>query len=310
VDGDCCSAAGVQEESRFGFTQTSDGYILSRDTANECDLSGVNHCDDGLDNDGDGLYDAEDPECATLTETLRQALVGTDPTVRESVRTGSNVVIKHQNADGTDVAPSDFWMLGECDAGTCACPDTLTGYDPLKPGSTHASAADLPRPNDPNLPPLSRPACQVAGRACTTDLDCEPAQYPGKASHAGICGHNLQLKREGIFEGNIVARGNARFGRAYIFARTLGDIGAGFFCDGCVLNPVRNHKNAPFPFPSSSTVSRGGRARVCVSRRGPSRASPTRTATPPATCARRVRKSTSTPTTRTIRTISTTRTSC
>jgi uncharacterized repeat protein (TIGR01451 family) len=245
LDGDCCSAAGVQEESRFGFVPDSPGYVSSRATA--CTISGANHCEDGLDNDGDGLIDAEDPECATLNETLRHVLLGNDPGARNSVRTGSSTVVRHQNADGTAVDPSEFWMPGFCDGGTCGCPDTLTGYDPNSPGNTHSTSADQVSPNDPNFPSLPRPACQMQGESCSTDRDCEPSQYPGAASHAGVCGYNIQLKREGVFEGNVVTRANSRLGRAFIFARSLGDIGGQFFCDGCVLNPTRNVKRAPQP---------------------------------------------------------------
>lgn len=245
LDGDCCSAAGVQEESRFGFATNSPGDVSSRATA--CAISGANHCEDGLDNDGDGLIDAEDPECATLNETLRHVILGNDPAALNSVRTGSSVVVRHQNADGTAVDPSEFWMPGFCDGGTCGCPDTLTGYDPNSPGNTHSTSADQVSPNDPNFPSLPRPACQMQGESCSTDRDCEPSQYPGAASHAGVCGYNIQLKRESVFEGNVVTRGNSRLGRAFIFARNLGDIGGQFFCDGCVLNSTRNVKRAPQP---------------------------------------------------------------
>lgn len=230
VDGDCCSADGFQEESRFGFVVTSDGYVDSR--AVECVTDGLNHCEDGIDNDGDGLIDAEDPECATLNDTLRQVIIGNNQGARYSVRTGSEVRIRHQEFDGSNVDPADFWMPATCDdSGTCACPDTFIGGDP----------------NDPNTPGLPRPACQTQGLACDTDFDCEPSQYPGAASHAAICGHTIQLKREGVFEGNVVARGNIRLGRGFVGSRNLGVLGGQFFCDGCVLNPSRNAKRAPFP---------------------------------------------------------------
>ena len=145
LDGDCCSAAGFQEESRFGFVVSGPGDIASR--ATECAISGTNHCEDGLDNDGDGLADGEDPECASLTELQRQVLVGTDPTARNSIRTGSEYRIVHSTGSGMDVAPSDFVIAGTCAGGLCACPDTLTGY----------SSTD-PRDNDPNTI-LTRPAC-------------------------------------------------------------------------------------------------------------------------------------------------------
>jgi hypothetical protein len=49
----------------------------------DCTLNeecGVADCEDGADNDGDGLTDSEDPECTTLLELQPLAVVGTNST--------------------------------------------------------------------------------------------------------------------------------------------------------------------------------------------------------------------------------------
>lgn len=216
LDGDCCSASGVQEESRTGFTVTAPGVVDS--AATDCLNTGVNVCEDGADNDGDGLFDSEDPECTTFDELQRQAVLANDATARNGLRFGSDVRIAHRFDDGTTPDHDDLFLYGICSAGTCACPDTLVSGDP----------------NDPNGPPLSRPGCEVAGRTCSVDADCEPLPYPYAQSHAGVCGANMQIRRECILEGNLAATGNVRFGRGFVESRNLIDLGASFFCDGCV----------------------------------------------------------------------------
>ncbi|HYD50586.1 MAG TPA: collagen-binding domain-containing protein, partial [Terriglobales bacterium] len=231
--GDCCNAAGVQEESRYGWLQASPGAIDSR--AAECDIDndGTHHCEDGLDNDGDGLSDADDPECATLNEFAHFAVLANDAAARDGIRLGSNVNTRHIDGDGTMPEPDDFWINGVCDTGlnTCVCPDTLTGGDP----------------NDPNNPGLPRPSCQVQGRACSTDSDCQPAQYPGASSWASVCGPDVRLVSRNVVEGNVAATGNTFLGRGFLAPRNLGSIGGQFFCDGCVFNFTDNESNAPFP---------------------------------------------------------------
>ncbi len=216
VDGDCCSSGNIQEESRTGFTISTPGVVDSASAP--CLNGGVNVCEDGADNDGDGLFDSEDPECTTLDTMQRQAVLATDPTARNGLRFGSEVRIAHRFDDGSTPDHDDLFLYGTCTAGTCTCPDTLVSGDP----------------NDPNGPPLPRPGCEVAGRSCTTDADCEPLPYPHAQSHAGVCGANMQIRRECILEGNVAATGNVRIGRGFVESRNLVDFGASFFCDGCV----------------------------------------------------------------------------
>lgn len=216
VDGDCCSAGGVQEESRYGFTTIAPGIVQSR--AVECLHGGTNVCEDGIDNDGDGLIDSEDPECTTLSSLQRQAVLANDAAARVGLRFGSVVRVRHATDEGVRPDHADFFLAGTCAAGTCACPDTLIGADP----------------NDPNSPPLTRPGCEIEGHPCSTDADCEPLPYPYAQSHAGVCGVNQILRRDITVEGNTVATGNVRFGRGYLRSENLSDLGSGFYCDGCV----------------------------------------------------------------------------
>jgi uncharacterized repeat protein (TIGR01451 family) len=226
VDGDCCSAAGVEEESRYGFSIAAPGVVSSRSV--ECQNTGVNVCEDGVDNDGDGRIDSEDPECATMSDLQRQAILANDATARTGLRFGSDVRVLHRRADGAAPDPDEFFLYGICSGGLCACPDTATGADP----------------NDPNAPPLSRPGCDVSGRSCATDLDCEPYPYPAGQSHAGVCGVNVVIRRDSTIEGNLAATGNTRFGRGYVDSFNLIDVGSTFFCDGCV---ERIDRNSPVP---------------------------------------------------------------
>ena len=246
--GDCCSAAGYEEESRYGWLQSSPGSIDSR--AAECDLdnNGKHACEDGLDNDGDGLTDADDPECATLSDFAHFAVLANDASARDGIRLGNNANTRHINADGNPPDPADFWINGYCAAGTCACPDTLTGGDP----------------NDPNNPGLPRPDCQTKGKACTTDLDCQPAQYPGAASWASVCGPDVRLVARNIVEGNVAATGNTFLGRGFVAARNLGSIGGAFFCDGCVFNFTDSESQAPYPNLIFNGEAWWGGAGLCV----------------------------------------------
>lgn len=61
VAGDCCSPTCTIEETDLGC-------------AGACRCA---TCDDGIDNDGDGRIDAEDPECATLADLQRFAWIDT-----------------------------------------------------------------------------------------------------------------------------------------------------------------------------------------------------------------------------------------
>lgn len=222
IDGDCCSAASLQEESRYGLAVAAPGVVLSRSL--ECESTGINVCEDGVDNDGDGRIDSEDPECATMNDLQRQAVLANDATAPTGLRFGSEVRILHRNSAGAAPEPDAFFLYGVCAAGLCACPDTVVDADP----------------NDPNAPPLSRPGCEIAGRSCTTDLDCEPHPYPAGQSHAGVCGVNVVIRRDSTIEGNLVATGNTRFGRGYVRSSNLVNVGSTFFCDGCVERVNRN----------------------------------------------------------------------
>lgn len=217
VDGDCCSASGIQEESRYGFTGTLTATISSRST--ECLNGGVNVCEDGVDNDGDGLVDSDDPECTTLNHLQRHVIIGDDLAARSAVSLGAEVITRHAQSDGSTPAPADFWMKGACVSGSCTCPDTQIDADGMMPG-------------------VARPSCQTLGQSCTTDQDCLPGPYPAKASWAGICAASIHMKGEAVAEGDVTSLGTTRFGRGQLTgpagaARSLIDLGSDFFCDNC-----------------------------------------------------------------------------
>lgn len=134
--GDCCSPGCQVEESYLGCA----GDCL-------CDT-----CDDGVDNDQDGLRDAEDPECATLSRLQRFALIeGERFTTRSSEAPIEVRSVRNPNA------LAGAAVDGVCDAATGAC--VCAGDDD----------------------------CQAAGAPCVADEECEAAAYPAGESRAWIC---------------------------------------------------------------------------------------------------------------------------
>jgi len=205
-DGDCCSSGSVQEEHRWGDP------LLTVPCLNGAD----NVCEDGVDNDGDGLYDSEDPECSTLFALQEYAVLGIDAAAPLGVRTGSSVKVLHGAMPPT-TSPT-FPVYGATCSGLCSCAD-LTG-----PFGTPPSA--------PTLQSYPIPDCQAANLVCDTDADCAPLQFPKGVSTAAVCGGNMHLKREGIYEGFVAALGNTRFARGYLGPRTLVNMGSFFVTDG------------------------------------------------------------------------------
>jgi cysteine-rich repeat protein len=135
--GDCCSPECRLEESHLGC-------------AGECLCA---TCDDGIDNDGDGRADAEDPECATLAALQRYAWI--DPGVPTATTPTGDLAVLAVPAPG---ALAGSAIPGLCDraVGACVCPE---------------AAAD----------------CQAAGRPCARDGECEPSPYPAGESRAWVC---------------------------------------------------------------------------------------------------------------------------
>ena len=132
--GDCCAPDCRVEESHLGC-------------AGACRCA---TCDDGVDNDGNGRTDAEDPQCATLAALQRFARV--DPPMAWADGAGPALPAAGPAAlAGSAVA-------GRCDreAGACVCPELA-------------------------------PDCQPEGRPCAADADCEPVPYPAGASRAWVC---------------------------------------------------------------------------------------------------------------------------
>ena len=138
--GDCCSPECRLEESHLGC-------------AGDCLCA---TCGDGVDNDEDGLTDAEDPKCATLAALQRWAWV--DP----GALTADDAVSRPQARLVSPVSGDDALAgsahAGICDAGVgaCVCPEDAA-------------------------------ACQAAGRPCSSDAGCEPVPYPAGESRAWVC---------------------------------------------------------------------------------------------------------------------------
>lgn len=136
--GDCCAPDCRIEESHLGCA----GACLCAT------------CDDGVDNDGNGRTDAEDPQCATLASLQRFARV--DPAAAPAAAPADGTVTALPAAGPAAFAGSP--VAGRCDraAAACVCPEMA-------------------------------PDCQPAGRPCAADADCEPVPYPAGASRAWVC---------------------------------------------------------------------------------------------------------------------------
>jgi cysteine-rich repeat protein len=71
-----------------------------------------NSCADGIDNDGDGVMDAENPNCATFFQQQRYAIIGTAVNGLRSIRLGRHTRVMESETAATDLTPS-------LRAGTC-----------------------------------------------------------------------------------------------------------------------------------------------------------------------------------------------
>jgi len=117
--GEACDVANTVS----GTDECGDGCGDDCTLLEEC---GVAACEDGADNDGDGLTDTEDPECATLLELQPLAVVGTNP-VSRGMRMGLMAEVRSCDALGNcglasgrtldTVAPYPF---GDSKADVCA----------------------------------------------------------------------------------------------------------------------------------------------------------------------------------------------
>jgi cysteine-rich repeat protein len=127
VPGDCCSPACATEETRSCLV-----------------------CGDGIDNDGNGRMDAEDPGCATLAQYQRAAVVETDPVPAAGDKPAVDGVLLPGGLVGDAVD-------GRCDASRreCVCPE--------------------------------QSSCQARARPCVADADCLAVPYPLGRSRAGVC---------------------------------------------------------------------------------------------------------------------------
>lgn len=213
LDGDCCSATCQTEESRFGNRRSS--LCTGAD--------GANVCQDSVDNDGDGLIDARDPECATLYRHQRFVFVGTDD--KNSVRLGSDSDVDQLPVAG--VTQPGFPLDGVCNlAGLCECPPSL---------------GDTPQP---------RLDCQALGRTCSDDSDCAIAPYPRGLDGAGLCGPHVWLRRESLAGGPIVVLRKLQLGRGFAANRSLQNV-ASFFSDGSQIDIIQGE--APWVGPGLCT---------------------------------------------------------
>lgn len=187
LDGDCCSATCQAEETRFGDLG-----------ATACvDGAGTSRCLDGVDNDGDGLVDAHDPECATLHLLQRFIFVGTDDKL--SVRLGSTSDIEQAAIPG--VTDAGFPVAGTCNvSGVCECPDTAA------------------------FPAQPRFDCQALGRSCGSDADCSIAPWPRGLDGAALCGPHVWLRKENLAQGPVVVLDRLQLGRGFANNRTLENI--------------------------------------------------------------------------------------
>lgn len=87
----------------------------------ECDS-----CADGIDNDGDGIIDAENPNCSTFYMLQRFAVVGTSTTGQRSLRIGRSVQVLPSDPNAAELSPIPR-------AGACGV-DLKAGLDILVTG--------------------------------------------------------------------------------------------------------------------------------------------------------------------------------
>jgi len=199
-DGDCCSSTCQVEETRFGELG-----------ATACvDELGVSRCEDGIDNDGDGLVDAHDPECSTLHLLQRFIFVGTDDKL--SVRLGSESDIEQEPVPGKTI--TGFPLAGVCnEASVCECPPTAA------------------------FPQQPRFDCQALGRACDADADCGVPPFPRGLDGAGLCGPHIWLRKENLSQGPMVVLNYLQLGRGFENNRTLENISE-LITDGSLLEKI------------------------------------------------------------------------
>lgn len=188
----------------------------------DCPLS----CEDGIDNDGDGLIDLEDPDCNSFAAVVRFAIIASRTT---SATTPSSMNIYA----GSDVTVGGNPIDGVCNFSTnrCECP---------QPGNQTCPAYDLActdhgdcRTNVPGTCntyyslcecPPSAPNCQAKDRLCGDDLDCLVSLTVGGATIGGVCGKQMEVSAGTRF-GLLATQGPVSFGVGTTVDRSI-DIGS------------------------------------------------------------------------------------
>ncbi len=152
----------------------------------ECDS-----CADGIDNDGDGVIDAENPNCATFHQLQRYAIIGTATDGLRSLRLGREA--KVMEADATTAELSAVIRAGACGIDLKASIGVLvTGAVALEGNARfaggrppirimHEFVNDNPAPGaviTGQTVPLVGPAamCTDGTTVCTNNSHCPPPQ--------------------------------------------------------------------------------------------------------------------------------------
>lgn len=174
-------------------------------------------CFDGIDNDGDGKIDLEDPNCATLAAVQRFGVVSTRARSSKGMFAGSDVSVIGVRADGTC----------DLDSSVCVCPE-VAPIDCLSRDLPCASDVDCRTAvagtcdpvTDVCVCPPAYPDCEGAGRPCVDDDECDVAPFPRGPSLGGVCGYNGDI-RAGTTFGFLASVGDLKFGKGSTLDRTL-----------------------------------------------------------------------------------------
>lgn len=245
ADGDCCDAE-CRFEAEGGPCDDGDATTCP----DRCDGAGLclpgsdethecGTCDDGVDNDGNGAIDCEDPNCCTLGEAIRFATIATR--ARGKVLSlGSDVSVLRMSVDGT------------CNAETSSCECHAIGLRGCQPERTCTKDRDCGggvcgAGNRCVCPTAAVVGCSVAGAYCVGDADCRvddggfcnpaagacacPAQNPTCAALGRLCSHDthcrLPYPRTASLGGVCAQRGDIRAGSQVDFLATASDMQLG-----------------------------------------------------------------------------------
>jgi hypothetical protein len=147
-------------------------------------------CEDGIDNDGDGLIDGEDPDCSTLHLFQRYAVIGTAEDGQRSLRFGKRVEIINTLSLVAGTAGAFLPRAGACGVDLKSAVGVLVSGTQALTRDARYSSSGLPtrigleflndggQVNAGRLKPLVGPpqACTEGTVLCEENIDCPVGQ--------------------------------------------------------------------------------------------------------------------------------------